>query len=374
MVPLGWNRALNRAWESENEKGEEYTMRHLKFASLILAALLLASCAAPAAPTATPVPPTATPVPPTATPVPPTQAPAPTPTQAPAAQGVQLPEVDPAKVTGDIRTAGSSTVFPLAERMAERFRDEGYQGNITIDSIGSGAGFERFCKAGETDIANASRPIKDSEREACRAIGREPLEFRIGTDALAVVVSRENTFLTSVTKEELAKIFAEAVKWSDVNPNWPDKEILRFTPGTDSGTFDYFVEEIFNQDKERPLKATNLQLSEDDNVLVQGVLGSPYAIGYFGYAYYAENADRLRALAIEGVEPTREAVDNGTYPLARPLFLYSSANIMREKPQVAAFLNFVLTYVNEEIVDVGYFPASEEALNAAKKAWLEAVK
>lgn len=342
-------------------------MRHLKFASLILAALVLASCAAPAAPTPTPAPP----APPTAqpTPVPPT----PTQATAPAPEEVRLPEVNPLDVTGDIRIAGSSTVFPLAERMAERFRDEGYKGNITIDLIGTGAGFERFCKAGETDISNASRPIKDSEREACRSIGREPLEFRVGTDALAVVVSKENTFITNATKEELVKLFSDAVKWSDVNPAWPDKEILRFTPGTDSGTFDYFVEEVFDKDKERALKATNLQLSEDDNILAQGVQGSPYAIGYFGYAYYAENTDRLRALSIEGVEPTQEAVDNGTYPLARPLFMYSSANIMREKPQVAAFLNFVLTHVDEEIRDVGYFPANPEALKAARQAWLEAV-
>jgi phosphate transport system substrate-binding protein len=357
---------------------EKKAMRRLKFASLILVALVLASCAGPAAPTPTQppaAPPTATSVPPTATPVPPTATPVPAkPTQPPAGEEIRLPEVNPLEVTGDIITAGSSTVFPLAERMAERFREEGYKGNITIDSIGSGAGFERFCKAGETDISNASRPIKDSEREACRSIGREPLEFRIGTDALAVVVSRENTFITNATKEELAKIFADAVKWSDVNPQWPDKEILRFTPGTDSGTFDYFVEEIFKKDKERALKATNLQLSEDDNVLVQGVLGSPYAIGYFGYAYYVENADRLRVLSIEGVEPTQETVDKGTYPLARPLFMYSTAKIMKEKPQVAAFLNFVLTHVNEEIRDVGYFPASTEALNAAKRTWLEAMK
>ncbi|MGB9592906.1 MAG: PstS family phosphate ABC transporter substrate-binding protein, partial [Anaerolineae bacterium] len=297
----------------------------------------------------------------------------PTPTKAPAPAEVVLPEVNPLDVTGDIRMAGSSTVFPLAERLAERFRDEGYSGNITIDSIGSGAGFERFCKAGETDISNASRPIKDSEREACRSIGREPLEFRIGTDALAIVVSRENTFITSATKEELAKIFSDAVKWSDVNPNWPDKEILRFTPGTDSGTFDFFVEEVLGKKKELLLQAANVQLSEDDNVLVQGVLGSPYAIGYFGFAYYMENADKLKVVSIEGVAPNAETVDKGTYPLARPLFIYSAAKIMKEKPQVAAFINYYLTRVNEVIVKVGYFPTSAEALDASKKAWLQAM-
>lgn len=286
---------------------------------------------------------------------------------------VVLPEVNPLEVTGDIIAAGSSTVFPLSERMAERFKDEGYAGNITIDSIGSGAGFERFCKAGETDISNASRGIKSSEVESCRAIGREPIEIRVGTDALAVVVSQENDFITGATIEELAKIFSsDAEKWSDVNASWPAENILRFIPGTDSGTFDFFVEEVFDSDKERALSAANQQLSEDDNVLVQGVLGSPYAIGYFGYAYYAENADTLKVLSIEGIEPTDATVDSGEYPLARPLFMYTTAKIMKEKPQVAAFVNFYLTYVNEEIKDVGYFPANPEALNAARKAWLEA--
>ncbi len=287
-------------------------------------------------------------------------------------QVVALPPVDPAKVTGNIVTAGSSTVYPLSERIAERFADEGYTGNITIDSIGSGAGFERFCKTGETDISNASRRIKDTELESCRAIGREPIEFRIGTDGLAVVVSKENTFVTNATKEELAQIFT-AEKWSDVNPNWPAELIQRFIPGTDSGTFDYFVEVVFEKDKEPLLNAPNTQLSEDDNVLVQGVAGSPYAVGFFGYAYYEENTDKLNVLSIEGVAPDATTVENGTYPLARPLFLYSTAKIMKEKPQVAAFLNFYLTYVNEEIEAVGYFPASVEALNAAKQAWLDAM-
>jgi phosphate transport system substrate-binding protein len=297
--------------------------------------------------------------------------------------GVALPEVDPLEVTGDIITAGSSTVFPLSERMAERFQDEGYAGNITVDSIGSGAGFERFCVAGETDIANASRAINEEEVASCQGIGREVLEFRVGTDALAIVVSTENDFLTDVTLEQLALIFSTAETWADVDPSWPDEPIQRFSPGTDSGTFDYFVEAVMDEyyvkeeadegkGEEAILQAANLQLSEDDNVLVQGVEGSPYAIGYFGYAYYQENADRLKALSIEGVEPTAESAEDGSYPLARPLFIYSSANIMHEKPQVAAFINFYLSYVNEEIIDVGYFPASASALVAAKENWLAA--
>jgi phosphate transport system substrate-binding protein len=293
--------------------------------------------------------------------------------QTEAMEAVTLPSVDPLAVTGDIVTAGSSTVFPLSERMAERFADEGYSGTITIDSIGSGAGFERFCVSGETDISNASRPIKDSEVESCQAIGREPIEFRVGTDALAVVVSTANDFVNGLNLEQLALVFSTAETWADVNPDWPAEPIERFIPGTDSGTFDYFVEAIYEENEGPILAADNLQLSEDDNVLVQGVQGSPYAIGFFGYAYYAENQDTLNILAIDGVEANGGNVDNGTYPLARPLFIYSTAEIMQGKPQVADFINFYLTYVNDEIVDVGYFPASPDALDIAKDNLLNAV-
>ena len=286
--------------------------------------------------------------------------------------GLALPEVNPLDVSGDIVTAGSSTVFPLTERMAERFQDEGYSGNITIDSIGSGAGFERFCVAGESDISNASRAINESEVESCRAIGREPIEVRVGTDALAIVVNPANDFADTLTMEQLALAFSTAETWADIDSSWPAEPILRFSPGTDSGTFDYFVEEVFEEDEEPILNASNLQLSEDDNVLAQGVIGSPYAIGYFGYAYYAENEGELKILNMEGVEPSATSVEDGSYPLARPLFIYTTADIMQEKPQVAAFVNFYLTHVNEEVTDVGYFPASDTALTTAKTAWLEA--
>jgi phosphate transport system substrate-binding protein len=296
---------------------------------------------------------------------------------------VALPDIDPASVSGNIVAAGSSTVYPLSERMAERFTEEGFGGQITVDSIGSGAGFERFCKSGETDISNASRAIKQEEIDNCAAIGRTPIEFRIGTDALAIVVSSENDFLTEVTLEELAMIFStDAVKWSDVNPSWPNEDILRFSPGTDSGTFDYFVEAVMipaygdegDAARNAILNAANIQFSEDDNVLVQGVEGSPYAIGYFGFAYYNENKGALKAIHIDGVSPTEETAESGEYKLSRPLFLYSDAKIMQEKPQVAAFLNFFLTYINEEIKSVGYFPASTEALDAARQAWLDAAQ
>ena len=340
---------------------------HILLSSFILITLLLSACAGAATeqPTSEPV-----------VEEEPTQVSDEEPEQTEPALGEEgeLPAVDAFEYSGDIITAGSSTVFPLTERMAERFQNEGFPGNITVDSIGSGAGLERFCVAGETDIANASRAINESEVESCRSIGREPIEIRVGTDALAVVVNTENDFISNATLEEVALIFSTAETWSDVNPDWPDEPIQRFIPGTDSGTFDYFVEEIFEENEEPILSASNTQLSEDDNVLVQGVLGSPYAIGFFGYAYYFENAGQLNILSIEGVEASAETVDSGDYPLARPLFIYSDAGIMQQKPQVAAFINFYLTNVDEEVRAVGYFPANPEAIEAAKQNWLEAMK
>jgi len=310
-------------------------------------------------------------------------------TEAPTAAATEDPMAmyAPDAVTGDVVTAGSSTVFPLSERMAELFQQEGFAGNVTVDSIGTGAGFERFCTAGESDVSNASRAIKDSEKEACAAIGREPIEFRVGTDALAVVVSSQNDFLTDLTKEQLGKILiGEFATWDQIDPSYPAEAIQVYSPGADSGTFDYMVEAVVapltpNADgkadtklgEEKLLGLAGAQFSEDDNVLVQGIEGSPYAIGYFGYAYFAENSGALKAINIEGVAPNQEDVDNGTYPLARPLFIYSDAKILQEKPQVAAFILFYLNNVNDNISDVGYFPAPADALQASSDALLAAI-
>lgn len=345
--------------------------------ALLLSVLILGACAQPA-PVAQPqVEPTAQPVPTAEPQAEPTAAPA----AAPATNALGMPEVNPLEVQGDIITAGSSTVFPLSEAMAELFREEGYGGNITIDSIGSGGGFERFCETGETDVANASRAIKDSEVESCGAIGRTPIEFRVGTDALAIVVNPENDWLAEgVTLAELAMLYSkDAVNWSDVNPAWPAEPIKRFSPGTDSGTFDFFLEAVMDpafdsKGEETLLAADNLQLSEDDNVLVQGVEGDKYGIGYFGFAYYIENEDKLQAVSVDGVTPNQASVDAGEYPLARPLFIYSDAKIMAEKPQVAAFINFYLSRVNDVIGGVGYFPAPQTDLAGAVSAWLDATK
>ena len=189
-----------------------------------------------------------------------------------------------------------------------------------------------------------------------------------------------------MTKAELAAIFSTATNWSDVRPEWPAEPIQRFSPGTDSGTFDYFVEAIMGpanldadgkadlaKGEEAILNAANIQLSEDDNVLVQGVEGSEFAVGYFGFAYFQENADRLNILSVEGVTPDAETAESGEYPLARPLFIYSDAKIMQEKPQVASFIHFYLENVGNEILDVGYFPISDAKLQEGLDAWNAAV-
>jgi len=337
---------------------------------LLALSFVLAACGTPAT---TAVEPTATEVPaePTAAPI-----------------EDPLAMYAPDAVTGDIITAGSSTVFPLSERMSELFQQEGYTGNITVDSIGTGAGFERFCKTGETDISNASRAIKDSEVELCKALPtpRDPIAFRVGTDALTVVVSAENDFVTAITKEQLGKIFtAQFTTWDQVDPSFPAETILVYGPGADSGTFDYFNEVIvapFYLDaagkadiaagKAALLGAAGAQFSEDDNVLVQGVEGSKYAVGYFGFAYFNENQGKLKAVAVEGVKPSQATVDDGTYPISRPLFIYSDAKILQEKPQVAAFIYFYLSNVDNEISDVGYFPAPDAELQGSMDAWTSA--
>jgi phosphate transport system substrate-binding protein len=289
-----------------------------------------------------------------------------------------LPEVDPLGVSDNIIVAGSSTVFPVTERMADLFNQEGFAGTITVDNIGTGAGFSRFCVAGETDISNASRPIRQSEIDSCLAIGRDPIGFFVAIDALAVVVAKSNDFVTNLTLEQLAQIFSSQVtNWNQVDPSYPNAEILLFSPGTDSGTFDFFVEKVLDNNRELILGAANIQFSEDDNVLVQGVEGSRFAIGYFGSAYLFPNIDRLNPVSIEGVPPTAETAESGEYPLARPLFIYSTASIMKEKPQVAEFINFYLQNVESQLGaepgQIGYFPVSKRTKRYDQLQWLVAM-
>lgn len=298
-----------------------------------------------------------------------------------------LPVVDPIDVDPGVTLgiAGSSTVFPLSTAILAQWVDEGgpeYQ----IDSIGSGGGFERFCVEGASDISNASRPIHDDEVESCQGLGREPIEIRVGTDALSLVISPGNTFATELTFEELATAFSltdSSATWADVSPDFPAHPIALFSPGADSGTFDYFNEEIFPEETEADEPSPILSsianiVGEDDNVTVQGVAEdgcsegdatTTCAIGYFGYAYFAENSDVLTAVAIDDgdgpVGPGDSSVNEGTYALARPLFMYTAPSVIDHKPQAAEFIAYYLNNVNDLIGEVGYFPAPADALQEA---------
>lgn len=242
---------------------------------------------------------------------------------------------------------------------------------VTVDIIGTGAGFERFC-AGESDISNASRAITAEEQATCEQNGINPIEFRVGTDAIAIVVNQANTFVEDVTLDELRAIFSTAETWADVRDGWPDEPILRAIPGTDSGTFDFFDDILFDGDPE-PLLAPNPILSENDDTLAGVVRRNEFAVSFFGFAYFNSNRDALNAVSIEGVAPDIDSATEGTYALARPLFIYSDRTIMREKPQVAEFINFYLTNVTDVIEDVGYFPVDDEELAESRQEWLDAM-
>ena len=296
-----------------------------------------------------------------------------------------LPIIDPLDVPeGDVLIAGSSTVFPLSTAVVSKWEDEGGPA-YPIDSIGSGGGLERFCVEGASDIANASRAINEEEIAACQEIGRDPIEIRVGTDALTVVISSGNYFAQELTIEEIATAFAltdPGATWADVSPDFPAHPIQVFSPGEDSGTFDYFNEVIFDEADPSPISSSIAQIvGEDDNVTVQGVSGdgctegdlsSTCAIGYFGFAFFAQNADVLTAVAVDGIEPSDDSVNEGTYPIARPLFMYTAAPVIAEKPQVASFIAYYLNNVNEVIGDVGYFPAPMERLQEAADTISEA--
>ncbi|MYH64701.1 MAG: phosphate ABC transporter permease subunit PstC, partial [Chloroflexi bacterium] len=220
-------------------------------------------------------------------------------------------------------------------------------------------------------IINASRAVKASEESACAEQGITPVGFRVGSDALAITVSADNDFISELSFAQLRQIFGEAERWSDVRPEYPDEPIQLVIPGTDSGSFDFFVEAVFDYDSE-PILARQPILSENDEQLVGSIKRNPYAIGFFGYAYYLANAADLRILSLDGLAPSASAVEDGSYALARPLFLYSDAEIMRAEPQVADFISYSLANVNAVIVDVGYFQASVDKLAAARNQWIRA--
>ncbi len=264
-----------------------------------------------------------------------------------------------------IKIDGSSTVFPITEAVAEDFQKANKGIKVTVGIGGTGGGFKKFCR-GETDLSNASRPILKKEMEDCAKAGIKYLELPVAFDALTVVINPKNTFLKSITVEELKKVWQPSAQgkiknWNEVNPAWPNTPIKLYGPGADSGTFDYFTEAIVGKAKS---SRGDYTASEDDNVLVQGVSRDIGALGYFGFAYYIENKNKLSAVAIvnpktkQAVLPSTDSVAANTYsPLSRPLFVYVAAKSL-DKPEVANFVAFYLANAGKLSKEVKFFPLS----------------
>ena len=254
---------------------------------------------------------------------------------------------DGPRLRGTILVDGSSTVAPLSEAAAERFEEVHSGVRVTVGTSGTGGGFEKFCN-GETDISDASRPIKQSEKDACAAKGITYDELTVANDGLAVVVSPQNTWAKCLTVEQLKKVWAPGStvgNWRDVDPSFPNEKLRLFGAGTDSGTFDYFTEAVNGKEG---ASRTDFNASEDDNVTVSGVAGTKGGLGYLGLSYVEENAGMVKAVAVDGgggcVEPSVETVQANTYkPLGRPLFIYPKADALK-RPEVQ---EFVRSYINE---------------------------
>jgi phosphate transport system substrate-binding protein len=268
-------------------------------------------------------------------------------------------------LSGEVIIDGSSTVAPITEAIAEEFRETEPDVNVSVGISGTGGGFKKFT-VGELDISNASRKMKDEEKAIAEKNQIEYTEIQVGIDGITLVVNKENTWAQDLTTDELKKIWIEGstVKtWKDIRPEWPDTPIKLYAPDEDSGTYDYFIEEILGKDKIRK----DYTPSSDDNVLVQGVEGDKGSLGFFGFAYYEENADKLTALKVNGVEPTPETVQNGTYkPLSRPIFIFVNNKSYAEKPQVKTFVEFYLDNVGRLAREVGYIPLNDYSAEKAK--------
>jgi phosphate transport system substrate-binding protein len=277
------------------------------------------------------------------------------------------PATDLSGLSGTIESDGSSTVGPLTEAVAEEFNAQAGEVRINVGISGTGGGFERFC-AGETDIQNASRDIDAEEVAACEASGVDFYRFEVAYDGLTVVTNAENEFLECLTVDELKTLWepnSTVTNWSDLNPDFPEEEVVLFGPGTDSGTFDYFTDAIVG---EEGASREDYTPSEDDNVIVEGVAGDPNSLGYFGYAYYEQNQDRLKAIQVDGgsgcVGPSPETIQDGSYtPLSRPLYVFAKAESL-ERPEVQEFMRFYLAQAPALAPEVGYVASPAETYAA----------
>lgn len=270
-----------------------------------------------------------------------------------------------ASMEGEIRIDGSSTVYPITEAIAEEFRVDQANVRITVGVSGTGGGFKKFSR-GETDINNASRPIMEAEAKLCEESNIKFLELKVAFDGLAILVNKENTWVDHFTIEELKKMWEPAAqgtvkKWSQIRAGWPDAEFNLYGPGVASGTYDYFTEVIVGKSGS---SRGDYTASEDDNVLVQGIVGDKNAIGFFGFAYYEENKDNLKLVGVNSgsgpVMPSFETVKNGTYaPLSRPVFIYVT-DVAAKKPAVIEFVTFYLKNASVLVPDVGYIPLPDD--------------
>nr|AEA77178.1 PstS [Exiguobacterium sp. EPVM] len=256
-------------------------------------------------------------------------------------------------LSGKVVMDGSSTVFPIMEAVAEEYSAEQPDVEVTVGVSGTGGGFKRFV-TGETDFSNASREIKEEEAAEAEKNGVEYTQIAVALDGLSLVVNPENDWAQDITIDELNKMWTDSnVKtWKDVRSDWPDEEISFFSPGKDSGTYDFFNEAVLEDTDIRE----DAQLSEDDNVLVTGVAGTKGAVGFFGFAYYIENKDTLRAMSVEGIEPTTDTINDLSYPLSREIYTYVNNASLKDKPQVAdytRFLNENAAALSEEVGYVG---------------------
>ncbi len=269
-----------------------------------------------------------------------------------------------------ITVDGSSTVFPITEAVAEEFQQANAGTRVTVGSSGTGGGFQKFCR-NETDISNASRPIKATELDACAKMTIDFIELPVAYDGIAIVINPKNTWVTSMTVAELKKLWEPAAqgrvtRWNQIRPEWPDQEIHLFGAGVDSGTFDYFTEAIVGKEAQSRGDYTS---SEDDNVIVQGVSGDQNALGYFGYSYYEQNKDKLKLVAIDdgdasngagAIAPSPETVAGGTYrPLSRPVFIYAKVKAL-QRPEVLKFVEFYLAKGAALVREVGYIPMTDK--------------
>jgi phosphate transport system substrate-binding protein len=275
-----------------------------------------------------------------------------------------------AELSGDIQLEGSSTVYPVSQAIAEEFMNLHGGVNVTVGLSGSSNGFKAIIN-GEADIANASRTIKDEEKTKLQEKGQEAVEMPVAYDGITVVINPQNDWATDITVDELKKIWnkdSKVTKWSEVREGWPDERIKLFGPGAASGTFEYFTEAINGEAK---VSREDYTASEDDNVLVQGVSGDQYAMGYFGFSYYEENQNKLKALPIKetadapAVVPTIETIGDGSYkPLSRPIYIYALKSAL-ERPEVQEFIKFYMSAEGQQYVsEVGYVPLEQEKYDA----------